>query len=47
MGGDFNVIRFGHEKNGAGRITRSMHDFDDFVRCTNLRDSPLTNAKYT
>lgn len=42
VGGDFNAIRFVNE-----RITRSMRDFDDFVRCANLRDSPLTNAKYT
>lgn len=47
IGGDFNVIRFIHEKNGVSRITRSMRDFDDFVRCANLRDSPLSNTKYT
>lgn len=33
---DFSVIRFVHEKNTASRITRSMHDFDEFVRFANL-----------
>lgn len=31
--GDFNVIRFVHEKNNGGRITRSMREFNDLVLC--------------
>lgn len=32
IGGDFNVIRFGHEKSPVGMMTRrSMRDFYEFV----------------
>lgn len=31
IGGDFNVIRFVHEKNIPSRVTRSMTDFNAFV----------------
>lgn len=41
------MIRFVHEKNSYGRVTRSMRDFDEFVRVGNMRDCPLSNAKYT
>lgn len=47
VGGHFNVIRFVHEKNSGGRITKSMRDFDGLVRSARLRDSPLSNAKFT
>lgn len=47
VGGDFNVIRFVNEKNNGGGITKSMRDFEDFVRGARLRDIHLCNAKYT
>lgn len=47
VGEDFNVIQYIHEKNSGGRITRNMRDFEEFVRSSNLRDIPLSNAKYT
>lgn len=47
VGVNFNVIHFTHEKNLGGRITRSMRDFEEFVRSSNLQDNPLCNAKYT
>lgn len=31
IGGDFNVIRFMHEKNNPNRVTRSMRDFGTFI----------------
>lgn len=47
MRGDFNVVRFAHEKNHAERITRSMRDFGDFVNQCALCDCPFLNAKFT
>lgn len=41
--GDFNVVRFPLEKLGGGRITRSMKDFDSFIRETGTRDTALNN----
>lgn len=37
VGSDFNVICFSHEKNLGGKITRSMRDFEEFVKFGNLR----------
>lgn len=47
IGGDFNVIRFVHEKNSSTRVTKSMQDFGAFVNECSLRDCPLLNAKFT
>lgn len=47
IGGDFNVIRFIHEKSPPGVMTRSMRDFNEFVQGHALRDICLTNAKFT
>lgn len=47
VGGDFNVIRFVNEKRPCGRITRSIKDFDQFIRDGDLRDVLLYNAKFT
>lgn len=41
IGGDFNVIRFINEKNIGGQITRSMRDFEDFVRGSFQRYSSM------
>lgn len=45
--GDFNVIKFMHEKNRSSIITRSMREFNDFINQCDLCDSPMTNAKFT
>lgn len=45
-GGDFNVIRFVHEKNRPSNITHNM-DFNSFINQCDLPDSPLLNVKFT
>lgn len=47
VGGDFNVIRFAHEKNSHSRVMRSMRDFGEFINCGSLLDCPLMNARFT
>ena len=47
MGGDFNVIRYVYERLNGRRVTRSMGDFDVFIRDTRLRDPPLGNGTFT
>lgn len=47
LGGDFNAIRFSHEKRGASRITRSMRGFNKFVNDYALVNPPLLNATFT
>ena len=45
--GDFNVVRFPTEKLNGDHLTSSMRDFDSLVRECNLRDIPLSNARFT
>lgn len=47
LGGDFNVVRLVAEKLYGVRITRSMRDFDAFIRDCSLRDIPLSNTRFT
>ena len=47
LGGDFNVIRFPSERLGAGRFTRCMYDFSDFISLHGLMDNPLEEGFYT
>ncbi|KAK9934053.1 hypothetical protein M0R45_021214 [Rubus argutus] len=47
LGGDFNVVRFVSEKSNGGRTTRSMQDFNDFIRETSLCDPNLHGAEFT
>ena len=47
LGGDFNVVRFPTEKLNGDRLTSSLRDFDSFIRECNLRDIPLSNARFT
>ena len=47
LGGDFNVIRFPSERLGAGRFTRCMYDFLDFISLHGLMDSHLEEGLYT
>ncbi|KAF6167306.1 hypothetical protein GIB67_043167 [Kingdonia uniflora] len=47
IGGDFNVIRFVHEKNSATRIISSMRSFVDFIQRNSLLDLPVTGGKFT
>ena len=35
------------EKNSNQRVTRSMKNFDEFIRVLGLSDPPLANAQYT
>lgn len=44
--GDFNVIRFVHEKNIRTRVTKSMRDFEAFIYDCSLHDCPMLNAKF-
>lgn len=45
--GNFNVIRFVHEKFHVGMMNKSMRDFNEFVQIHALRDCHLTNANFT
>lgn len=44
---NFNVIRFVNEKNNGGHITRSTRDFNNLVQEWGLRESLLSNVKFT
>ncbi|KAL5566576.1 hypothetical protein UlMin_029740 [Ulmus minor] len=46
-GGDFNVVRYCHEKSPPSRRTRSVRLFDELIRELELRDLPLHNASFT
>ena len=47
IGGDFNVVRFPSEKLRAGRNTRAMQDFSDFIFELGLVDLPLLEGQFT
>ncbi|KAL5583298.1 hypothetical protein UlMin_015740 [Ulmus minor] len=47
LGGDFNVVRFCHEKYPLGRRTRSVRQFDELIRELALKDLALHNASFT
>ena len=47
LGGDFNVIRFPSERLGAGRFSRCMYDFSDFISLHGLMDNPLEGGLFT
>ncbi|KAL5537608.1 hypothetical protein UlMin_044784 [Ulmus minor] len=47
FGGDFNVVRFCHEKSPPGRRTKSVRLFDEFIRESELKDLTLHNASFT
>ena len=47
LGGDFNVIRFPLERLGAGRFTRCMYDFLDFISLHGLMDIPLEGGIFS
>lgn len=44
--GDFNLIRFGVEKNNVNRVIRSMRDFGSLVNSLDLQESPLLNRRF-
>ncbi|KAL5539489.1 hypothetical protein UlMin_044009 [Ulmus minor] len=46
-GGDFNVVRYCHEKSPPSRRTRSVRLFDELIRELELRDLALHNASFT
>ncbi|KAF6157441.1 hypothetical protein GIB67_004379 [Kingdonia uniflora] len=45
--GDFNVIRFVHEKNTATRLTLSMRSFGEFIQRNSLLGLLLSGGKFT
>lgn len=47
LGGDFNVVRYVSEKSPQGRRTKSMKDFDEFIRGEGLKDAAMDNARFT
>ena len=47
LGGDFNVICFPSKRLSAGRFTRYMNDFSDFISLHGLMDNPLEGGLYT
>lgn len=47
IGSDLNVVRFSSEKSNEGRVTRSMRDFNYFIRETSLKDLTLYGADFT
>ncbi|KAL5569671.1 hypothetical protein UlMin_026246, partial [Ulmus minor] len=47
LGGDFNVVRYCHEKSPPSRRTRSVRLFDELIRELELRDLALHNASFT
>lgn len=44
LGGDFNIVCFQSEKSNGGRVAKSMKEFNEFIRVTNLCDPPVQNA---
>lgn len=44
FGGDFNMVRFIHEKKGGSSITRTMNLFSDFISVNDLVDLPLQGS---
>ena len=47
LGGDFNIIRFPSKRLGAGRFTRCMYDFLDFISLHGLMDNPLEGGLFS
>uniref|UniRef100_A0A2N9GX79 Reverse transcriptase domain-containing protein n=1 Tax=Fagus sylvatica TaxID=28930 RepID=A0A2N9GX79_FAGSY len=47
IGGNFKVVRFPSEKLRAGRHTRAMQDFSDFIFELGLVDFPLLEGQFT
>ncbi|EOY03669.1 Uncharacterized protein TCM_018759 [Theobroma cacao] len=45
--GDFNTVRFEHEKTGRADVGRSVAAFNEFINNTTLLDLPLTGDKFT
>lgn len=47
IAGDFNAVRFPHERSGAHRLTTVMEDFSAFIRECELIDLPMSGADFT
>ncbi|KAL4204347.1 hypothetical protein AMTRI_Chr01g131670 [Amborella trichopoda] len=47
LGGDFNVIRWSHERNSSTSISQGMRDFSYFINWNELLDIPLQGSRYT
>lgn len=47
VGGDFNVVRFKHEKSNGGRSITSMRIFNQFIQDCELKDPKMHNVQFT
>lgn len=47
VGGDFNVVRFPHERWGCTSISRNMRRFSDLIGDLELIDPPLSGSFFT
>lgn len=45
--GDFNIIRFSHEKNKDGRLRRHSNTFNSIIHAYELREISMNGGKYT
>ncbi|XP_057475897.1 uncharacterized protein LOC130763883 [Actinidia eriantha] len=46
-GGDFNVVRYPHEREGSSKISGAMRDFSDYIMEEELMDLPLEGDQFT
>lgn len=47
VGGDFNIIRFSHDKNKGGRVCRHTNTFNAIIHAYELREITMNGGKYT
>jgi endonuclease/exonuclease/phosphatase family metal-dependent hydrolase len=47
IGGDFNVVRFGHEKNKNYHHSRFSDVFNSIIQTYELREIPMSGGGYT
>lgn len=47
IGGDFNVVRFPHERSSSRVYSQAMVEFNDFINTAELVDLPLTGGDFT
>lgn len=47
LGGDFNVIRFSHERSGSRGFSQAMTDFNELIDELELMDLPLAGGNFT
>ena len=47
VGGDFNVLRFPHERGREGRLTQAMRRFSQVIDDLELKDFPTQGHRFT